>query len=189
LNRFGLRLSDVKLEKGDGSLGEANVFCSLYHLSTTVRVRLDAVEIACYDTVRFNQQQFVDIARSSLEAVSRTLTNNPYKTYAVTANLHGAVEGMTTQDFLARTAGKGPTNLGPLLASGAVFYYGAEAERLTSFLNVDLSGAKAGAVYVRTHIVFDAAKASLNDLPTLTENYLRTAFESLELDWPVLPPT
>jgi len=188
LNPFGLHFDAMKIERGDGSIADGHLLCSLLHFSTRIRVLVDRVEVLCFDTLRISQQQFVDVARSTLESVKEVIASKQYKSYALTANFHGTVEGTTPRDYLTKIAGTGPAKLGPLLASGAVFYYGPEGDRTGSFLSVDLSGVRVEAVYVRPHAVWDAAKVSLADLPTVAENYLRATFEGIGLDWPVLPP-
>lgn len=188
LNRFGLRLADMRVVTGIGNLAEAHLFCSLPNVATNIRVLVDKVEVVCFDSLRVDQQQFVEIAQSTAQTVGGMIANNTFKSYALTANLHGFVEGTTTREYLTKITGPGPKNLGPLIGSGVVFYYGAEADRLTAFLTVDLSGLRAGAVYVRQHVEWDGAKVKLADVPTATEKFFRTGFEGIGLDWPALPP-
>jgi hypothetical protein len=187
LSIFGLRLADLKIERGTGSVADLHLLCSLFNLAMSIQVRVDRVEVLCFDTLRLSQEQFVAVARKTLEVVGETVANKRYSSYSLTANFHGSVDGTTTRDYLTKLVGAGPAKIGPLLASGAVFYYGPEAERLSSFLSVDLSGVRADAVYVRPHVVWDATKVTLTDLPTIAESFLRSAFEGLGLNWPVLP--
>lgn len=188
LEPFGLRLADMKMERGNGSLADVHLLCSLFNIAMSIRVLVDRVEVLCFDTLRLSQQQFVDVARSTFDALIENVANKRYKSYALTVNFHGTVEGTATGEYLSKIAGTAPRKLGPHHASGVVFYYGPEADRLASFLSVDLSGMRADAVYVRAHVVWDALKVSLVDLPTVAEKFLRSAFEGLGLEWPVLPP-
>jgi hypothetical protein len=188
LSPFGLRLVDLKFEDADGNIGEEHLLCLLPHLSISIRVLADRAEVICFDTLSSNLEDFVNVTRSTFETVGKIIGNNPYKSYALLANFHGTVEGTPTSEYLAKITGASPAKLGPLVGSGSVFYYGAEADRLSALLTVDLSGVRAGDVYVRPYAVWDATKVKLADLQAIGEKFLQVAFAGIGLDWPVLPP-
>ena len=47
LSSYGLKLSDMKVERGSGTLAEIHLFFYLLDYLLTVRVRLDRAEIYC----------------------------------------------------------------------------------------------------------------------------------------------
>jgi hypothetical protein len=186
LSRFGLRVADMKPERAS-NLGDTQLACSLLNLSTEVRVRIERIEVMCWDLSQISQETFTELALISLGAIASSAPNNPFKTYSLSVNLHGSVEGVTTRDFLSRFAPPPLKTLGAPLASGLVFYYGAEAERVSSFVTLDLSGVQADALYTRLYVVWDAGRISPQDLPAAAEKYFGAAFDGIGLVWPPQP--
>jgi len=80
-----------------------------------------------------SQTDFADIVLTALRAVNE---HHPvtYKAYKLNVNFHGTVEGQSTREYLSRFTTPRPQDLGPPIGSGAVFYYGPEADRVTSFV-------------------------------------------------------
>lgn len=179
-SRFGLRLVDMRPEVGSGNLADLGLFCWLAQYSTSVRVKAERLEVTCTDSSRLTQAQFVDVTLNSLEALKRW-ASAPYKTYTLNSNLHGTIEGTSTKDFLLRLTPKLPQNLGPLIGSGVVFYYGPEADRLNSFVTLDQSGLHAGALLLRMHVAWDAQKVPLADMPNIADKYTQTLFAAVGL--------
>jgi hypothetical protein len=180
---LGLRLADMKVERPSGSLGEAHVACSLPRLVSTVRVGLERVEVICGDTARVNQKQFEGLAFATVDAVARVVTD-AFKSYTLVVNVHGTLEGIATRDYLSKLAVSPLTDLGPAIGAGVAFYHGAEADRLTTIVTEDFSAIYSDALFVKIHVVWDAGKVTLQQLPTVSDEYTRTIFDKLGLEIP-----
>lgn len=178
--RHGLRLVDIKAERGAGSLGEVHLHCWFFNFSAALRIWLERVEINCFDVTRVNTPKLKDLITDVLETAP-ALFKVPFKTYAMALGLHGLLEGVAPKDFLSKFVTKVPNTLGPLLASGSVFYYGAKAERLLSSLTIDLSAAVREGIFVRIQATWDAEKVGSGALTGLAENHVQEALNQLGL--------
>lgn len=102
LARHGLRLTDMKPEIGSGNLGDVQLPCSLFHLSTSIRIRMERVEIHCFDVNRVDRKRLEELTRDVLEALRAHPAGIPFKTYSVGLALHVMPVGATAKDFLAK---------------------------------------------------------------------------------------
>jgi hypothetical protein len=181
LNRHGLKLADIKTERDDGSLADLCVTCSLFDFSTTVRVRLDRVEVQCVDTTRVTNKQFEEAALSVLQVFNEPAARASYQAFIFAINVHGTIADSSPKEFLSRFVANTPSSLGPPLGAGAVFYFGADDGRLTSSITVDLSARQAEAVFLRVHTVWDATKLSPADLSERIPKHFDLVLEQLNL--------
>lgn len=179
--RHGVRLTDIKPERGNGSVGDFNIVCFLFNFSVTVRIRLERVEILCFDLARVPVNMLNEAGVDALEAVTSHVPGVNFKTHTLSLGLHGTLEGMSTQEFISRFVAKGPENLGRPIGSGIVFYYGPQEEQLTSSITLDLSALIAGALYVRTHVVWNAQKVAVRTIPGIAEKQVREVIANLGL--------
>jgi len=181
LSRHGLKLADIKTERGDGSLGELCVTCSLFDFSTTIRVRLDRVEIQCVDTARVTNKQFEEAALSVLQIFDQTAAQTSYQAFIFAINIHGTIADTSPREFLSKFVANAPSSLGSPLGAGAVFYFGADDGRLTSSITVDLSARQAEGVFLRVHTVWDAAKLSPVELSERIPKHFNLVLDQLNL--------
>jgi hypothetical protein len=182
-SRFGLAASGMQPKLILGSLADVQLTCSLARFSTSVGLSTERVEIGCSNSLQLRQQDFAEIALSTLNTVAAYISV-PYKAYRLSVNFHGTLADMSTPEYLARFTPNTPQALGPRIGSGVVFYYGADAERLSSFVTLDFSAYHAGALYVRMQGVWDAEKVTLVDLPSVAENYVQRMIAAIDLTLP-----
>ena len=102
LNRHGLRLADMKFEIGNGSLAEHQLTCSLLNYSTSVRFRIDTVEINSFNLHHLSEEQIGDVAVSALEALKLYSAATIFATYQLSVAAHGVVGGASGQEFVRR---------------------------------------------------------------------------------------
>lgn len=182
LSKFGLRLSDIKPERGNGSLADLHLRCSLFNFSVTINVRAERVEVNCFDKNVIGSKSFPDAVVEALEAVQTHVPSVPFRTYTWSLALHSLLTGVSQADFLAKFSAGRPEELGPSIGSGTVFYYGPDAERLMSSVTIDLSTLLRDHVFIRAQVVWDAQKATLRSLPDLAEKYAALVLERLGLE-------
>jgi len=181
MTKHGVRLSDIRAERGSGSLGDIHIVCFLFNFSVTVRIRLDRIEILCFDLSRVDSEKLNEAAIDALEAVTNHMAGPTFKTHTLWQGLHGTLEGASTQEFISKFVSKGPENFGRSIGSGVVFYYGPERERITSSITLDLSAVIAGGLYLRPQVVWDAQKVGVRDLPGMAEKHVREVLSHLGL--------
>jgi hypothetical protein len=181
LARHGLRLTDIRPERGSGSLGDFSIVCFLFNFSVTVRIRLERIEIVCLDLARVAPDKLNHAGVDVLEAIRSHLPGASFKTHTLSLGLHGTLEGMGTHEFISRFVMKSPENLGSPIGSGVVFYYGPEAERLTSSVTLDLSALIAGGLYLRAQTVWDAQRVNVGALPNFVDKHIREVLLHLGL--------
>jgi len=181
LGKHGLKLADVKFEAGGGTLAEVQWTCCLIAYSVIVRIRLDNVEVHCFNFRAVTQEQLGDVIVGALEAVKSHVPTAAFKLYTLSYGLHGLVAGTPAVQFLASYAHPPEPELGPLTGSGAVFYYGETTERARSTLVVDLSAAIDNGVYVRPTAVWDASRVAIGSLPGLATAFVHDALRQVGL--------
>jgi hypothetical protein len=169
----------MKIENGSGALGDFQLSCSLLHLTTSVRIRLDKVEIHCLDLKRVSAKQIEEIGLASIEAPTVQERQLSYKTYSMAVAVHGSLVGSTPEDFLARFATGAPGQVGPLVGSGSVFYYGPAGEQVAASVTVDLSAILQPGLFVRTHVVWDAGKIVVTALSEFAAKHVQNVFSQL----------
>lgn len=183
LARHGLRLTDMRPEKGSGTLGDAYLQCTLFDFTTSLRVRLERLELTCLDLKRVDRTQLEELIVDSLEARSRVFPSEiSFKTYGLSISLHGLLPVRDVKEFLAGFLKTVPQNLGPPVGSGCVFYYGAEGEQVTFSLALDLSAAVANGLFVRLYMVWDAGRLAIKAIPEAVAKRLKSTFAQVELE-------
>jgi len=104
----------------------------------------------------------------------------------VTIALDGQVDGVSAREFLLRHIPHGPSKLGPPIASGGVFYFGAEEDRIMSAITLDLSRAIQDAIFLRIHSVLDGDKIPPRAVPDSGQRYLLIVLKQLDLRIPTI---
>lgn len=184
LGPHGLKLSDLKVERGGGTFADLHVLCQgLVDYVLTARVRLDRVEAYCsYLTVENKDRVFAAVL-DTLKAVKNHITAD-YRVFSLSLNLHGVVEGIDHREYLAGFVGKTP-NIGPVLGTAVAYYLGPAEDRLTSTLTLDVSALVAGAVYVRPQATWDASQVTVELLQGRAEAFVRDTLSSVGLELPL----
>ena len=184
LQPHGPRLADVRVERGTGSVSDFHVSCYLFNYSMTIRIRVERVEIVCPDLRQEHLVRFKAVIVDTLEAVKDHLTDVAFRAFSLAVGLHGTLEGQAAREYLRQFVSNAPKDLGPPAGSGAVFYFGADADRLLSSLTVDMSAVVPDAVYVRTQAMWDATRVSIESLPVLADRFVRDGLGRLGLELP-----
>lgn len=184
LEPHGLRLSDLRVEPGAGSLGDFHVLCHLLKYRMTIRARVERVEVVCSELPQENIERLKVAVVDLLMAIRAHRPDLAFRAFGLAVGMHGHPEGLSAKDYLGRFASNAPKDIGPLAANGAVFYYGPEEERMVSALTVDASAVVPDGVYVRVHVTWDGKKVTPDALPTLADSFVRLAMERLGFQSP-----
>lgn len=177
----GIRLNDMRIETGAGSVADSHLLCYLFDFMMTIRVRVDRAEIYCSQLPQDYLQRFGAALVHTLGALRAHWPPLGFRAHALAVGLHGLVEGMAPREYSSRFASNIPTGLGPSVGSATVMYFGPAGERTLSSLTVDISALVPNGLYVRTHAVWDGKKVDIPALPTLTEDFVRQALDHIGL--------
>ena len=128
LHPHGLRLADMKIEAG-GSLADFQLTASLLSHSTMVRIRLDSVEIHCYNAGTTTADRIDNVVVSILEGLQQDSPDLELVSLTSSLGLHGIVGGVSALDFLSEFSGSPDVALGPPDGSGAALYFGESGTR------------------------------------------------------------
>jgi hypothetical protein len=183
LQPHGLKLSDLRVERGSGNVAETHLLCYLFDYLMTVRLRVERIEINW--TAIPNPEQTEKFKAATVEVLKAIRDLKPdfvYRAFAVAVGMHARLEGQSARDYLAQFGTKAPVRLGPPTGEGHVFYYGSEADRLLSVITVDMSALVPDGIFVKIHALWDAGKVSPESLSTgIAEGFIQQALENLGL--------
>jgi hypothetical protein len=184
LEPHGLRLNELRIERGSGNVADYHVLCYLFNYWMTIRVRLERIEIVCSDLPEQYVEKFKAAILDVLRAVKDHRPELSYRAFELAVGLHARLEGQPARDYLARFVANIPPDLGPSTGSGTVFYFGPEGDRLLSSVTVDMSAMVPDAVYLRLYAIWDAKKIVADSLPALADGFVRHAVDKLGLQLP-----
>lgn len=179
-SRFGLRLHDLKLETGDGSVGDVNLRCFLFGFRTTARIFLDRIEVNSAPPDGGSQKHF-EVVEDIVELVSEHSSNVVIRTYESTMGAHGALSNVSVEEYLARLLATTPKNLGPLVGAGAAYYYGSMASQHAASLTIDLSQSVENGVFIQAKAIYDAQFMGVGALAGASRLFLNSAQKELDL--------
>lgn len=177
----GLRLNDLRIERGGGNLGDLHLLCYLFNYRMTIKVRLERIEVLCTELPRDDIERFKAAILDVLGAVVDYQPTLSFQAFAVAVGLHARLEGLTARDYLARLVARVPQGLGPAAGNGAVYYFGPSGDRLLTTVTADVSAALSDGLYLRIHGVWDAKKVAPAALAPAVELFVQRALDSLEL--------
>jgi len=184
LEPYGLRLSDIRVERGAGNVGDQHILLYLFNYSMTVRVRIERIEVSCSALPQDLVEKFKAAILDVLQAIKDSKPDLSFRAYAIALALHAKLEGQSATDYLARFVTNVPKNLGASTGRGAVFYFGPEGDRLLSTVTADVSAVVPDGLFVRVHAVWDAGRVAPDALARIAEPFLLQALESLDLQLP-----
>lgn len=184
LEPHGLRLADMKIERGTGSVADYHVVCYLFNFLMTLRVRLERIDVYCSELPRDNVQTFSAAILDALAAVQAHLPDLSFRAHALAVGLHGLLEGQSAREYLSRFVSNVPSGLGPSTGNGVVFYFGPEGERLLSVLTMDKSALVPDGLYIRPHVIWDAKKVEIKNLATIAEGFVKQTLNKIGLTPP-----
>lgn len=185
LEPHGLRLADIRFERGAGNVGDQHFLIYLFNYWMTVRIRVERIEVICSELPQDLVEKFKAAILDVLRAVKDYRPDLSFRQFTVAVGLHAKLEGKPARDYLAQFMTTVPRNLGPSTGSGAVFYFGAEGERLFSTVTADVSAVVPDGLFVRVHSAWDAGRVAPDALTGIADAFVRHALESLGLQLPV----
>jgi len=181
LEPHGLRLNDLRVERGSANVVDHQIVCFLFNYWMTVRIRIDRIEVTCSQLPRDSVEKFKAAILDVLQAIKDYRPDQSFRAFGMALGLHGKLEGQPAREYLARFASKVPQNLGPSTGGGAIFYFGPEGDRLLSSIIADVSAVVQDAIYLRIHALWDARKIAPTSLPGVADALVQQALEGLDL--------
>ncbi len=181
LEPHGLRLNDLRVERGMGNVGDHHIICYLFNYWMTIRIRIDRIEVFCSEVPRDYVEKFKAAILDVLQAIKDYRPEQSFRTFGMVLGLHAKLEGQPAREYLARFVAKVPENLGPSTGGGVIFYFGPEGDRLVASIIADVSAAVQDAVYLRIHGLWDAKKVAPASVPGVADVLVRQALEGLDL--------
>ena len=180
LRNTGITPNGIKVDNGNGSLGDYNVQLSLADYRGRVRIRLERFEIDYRDIMQTNMAPVEPVLVGLIKALGASTSDFRVANYIVDLHLHGDVDGVDHIEYLSRFVKNAP-NLGPSLGSGCVFYFGGQPGAPLRSVSVDMSGVVPGKVYVRLYASLDGSIAP-GDLRTAVETEANASLAALGLE-------
>jgi hypothetical protein len=184
LERYGLRLADMRFERGTGNAGDQHLLVHLFDYRMTVRIRLERIEVTCSDLPETLVEKFKAAILDVLGAVTDYKPDLAFRAFAVAVGLHAKLVGQPVREYLARFVTNAPSGLGPSTGSGVVFYFGPENGRLLATVTVDLSAVVADGLFIRLHGVWDGKRITADELARSADTFVRDALGSFGLQLP-----
>ncbi len=172
LSPYGLRLIDMRWDPGNGTVGDGNLMLNLPDLAATVRIRLERIEIQYFDPTRIDVQTAGKMVVDILKVMEGDKSAAKFKTHSLRMNIHGILEDSTPRDFLSRYVSQIPENFGPKVGNAVAFYYGPEANRLTTSITFDLSVRVKDGLYLGIQTVWDAQRISVEAFPAIAADHV-----------------
>ena len=184
LEPYGLRLNDLRVERGAANVGDHQIICYLFNFWMTVRIRIDRIEVICSELPRDYVEKFTGAILEVLSSIKDYQPDLSFRTFGVAVGLHAKLEGLLAREYLAGLVPNVLQNLGPSTGGGGIFYFGAEGNRLFASISADVSAMVQDAVYLRIHGVWDAKKVAPDSLSEVAEVLVRQALDGLGLSLP-----
>lgn len=182
LTPHGMRLTDMKVERGGNSVIDHHVFCYLFNFVMTARVRVERIEVTCSEFPRAYVEKFGAAIVAVVRAVQQHAPHIRFRAHAMGVSLHGRIDGTPAREYLSQFAAGIPDGLGPSTGNGAVFYFGQDADQLLSSVSMDVSASVPNGLWVRPHVVWDATKVNVERLPEHAELFVRKVLAQLGLE-------
>lgn len=182
---YGVRLTDIQWDAGDGSVGGANYNCWLFNFTTTMRLYLEGFDLNCLRLTDVNGQEVVAAAVSCLEALERLGAG--FKSHDINVGLHGFVAGTTPRDFLRNfVSWSPPDELGPTTAAATTYQFGERDAQVRGALTLDVSAVVSDALFIGNFTVLKAAAIPVPALLPTAATLLKRRLDGvgLSLEWP-----
>ena len=185
LEPHGLRLPDIRFERGAGNVGDQHFVIYLFDYLMTVRIRVERIEVHCSHVPQELLEQFKAAIVDVLRAVKDHRPELPFRAFAVAVGFHAKLEGTPVRDYLAQFVTNVPQKLGPSTGAGAVFYFGAEGDRQFATVTADVSAAVPNGLFVRIHSAWDGGRVAPDALAGVADAFVRQVLNGLGLELPV----
>ena len=183
LTAYGLKLSDMKIERGNGSIGEYHLFFYLLDYLVVVRIRVDRTEIYCSQLTADNKTRVLAAAMETLVCV-REAIGAEYRVYTVMLNIHGVMENQSSTAFLRKLIATPPAAAGAITGNGIGYYFAATGDRTASSLVLDVSAIAPDGLYAKPQATWDPTRVPLEHLAEQTEEFVRATLGSFDIEVP-----
>lgn len=178
---FGINVNDVKLGHGVPNLSEVSVTYPLLNFSSMVKLSLDKMEVAFFNTSRLQREEMSAIFTKSFSSLMDIVPDTKIREFAVNISLHTLLDGKQPEEFWRGYLPTVPRGIGPPSGQGVVFYYGGHDKTTASSVVFDMSARVSDGIFFRTSINFDGAKVSIRELPNAAEQAFNTLSSNLDL--------
>jgi hypothetical protein len=182
LATHGLRLNDIRFESAPAILAEVHSSYSINTLGVLVRVWLDRLEISCLDLARVTQEQILEIAGATLDAVQQTVADMAIDTYTLALALHGSFQDVSLSQFVAQYIKPAPEGLGPVLGSGVAYYLGPEAERRSASFVIDMSAVVSDAAFIRTSVILEGTAVAMSNAASMVRDAVFKILSAVDIE-------
>ncbi len=186
LQPHGLSLQNLKVERGNGSIGDFHVACQLPNLAMTIQVRAEKVQTACIEVPESLVGSIEAAVIASLSAVQAHIPALRYASHTLVVGMHGQLEGRTSKDYLSRMVTNVPSGLGAVIGNGGVLYFGAHEDRVLSTVTFDVSAVVRDGLFFRVYVMWDASRVGIVDLPSRMRAFLLRCTAAFDLEVPTL---
>lgn len=179
LGGHGLRLTDVRLDSTQESLGEFNLRLSWAELCTA-RLFMDRVDLlSSYPP--FLTLKDGSLVPDLLGVVASYSPNISYRAFAVAREFHGVLN-LPLKEFLSQFSSATPKLFGPSLGSGTVFYFGPSENRFTGSLAFDFSRFVDGGLFLKFVAIYDAMQLEAANLLKVSHSQLTDLLNEVGLE-------
>ena len=181
LATYGAGLGDMKFEGTWGSLGDAHLSVSFLRLSAVLRVRLDQIELHCFDARNLQED---DLAAVFVRTSQVLVEHDPapaVASYSLAVGLHGLLAGVTAATFIERFVSAKDLQLGPPSGVGTVLYFGPSKGRSSASVTMDLSALVAGGLFLRANATWDASTLDVHALQSAGREFIDQVTSQLGL--------
>jgi hypothetical protein len=184
LQPHGLKLADIRVERGTGDVADYHLLCRLFDYVMTIRIRVDRIEVICSTLPNPEAlQKYKAATLDLLRAIKDVKSDVSYRAFAMAVNIHAKLEGQSVREYLSSFVSNIPKGLGAPAGNGVAFYFSPEGDRTLATLTLEHSAVVADALFVRIHAVWDPNKAQLEALTgSLAEQFVYQALKSLGLE-------
>ncbi len=172
----GVRLTDFKFEPAGDSLGDMHLKLSV-RARCVVRLYLDRIEVESAPLTASDDDVIVGV----IDALAGYSPEATFESYLVRQGLHGHVAEVPAATFLSRFAASAPVAFGPLVGSGAVFYYGSGAETFAASVTIDLSRLFGEGIFFQVSSIYNASVVGIDAVFPLSEQKLHGLFNEVGL--------
>jgi hypothetical protein len=183
LSPYGLRFAEMKIERGNGSLGDLHLLCHLLDYLLTVRIRLDRTEVVCSLLTTDNKRRVMAAIVDTFACV-REHVGGQYRAYAMSLNIHGLLENQSAKSFLNGLIAMPPPGAGQVVGNAVAYYFSPADERIASSLTFDVSALTAEGLYARPQATWDAGRLPLEELAAKAEGFVRDTMGAFGIEVP-----
>lgn len=182
LARFGLRLSDIKVEGNATNPADFAIVCTFPALSAVLRLKLETIEFNVYSLVGdSNLQPMISEAVETVKEIAAPMYK-PIAIHQVTLEFHGTLSDITPRDYLLRFVKTIPWAESQHEGVNLAFGIGGDPAtgRLSAAVVVAKSSVIADALYLQITAGYDGGLV-LSDFVSRYYQFVIDVFAKLEL--------